>query len=175
MHEKKRKKEKATEGRCDMRRIEFCEYITAYKKQLYTVAYAILKNEADAEDAVCNAIQKGYEHLEQLRNPQKFKPWMITIIKNEALQIKRKRLELPGNEQVEAMLEPTQDSPHELWDVVQALPEEYRLAIVLFYYNDLSIRDISKVLDIPIGTVKSRLNRGRELLRQALEETDGGR
>ena len=51
---------------------------------------------------------------------------------------------------------------------MQTLKEEYRLVIVLFYYNDLSMMEITKVLDIPLGTVKSRLNRGRELLKQAL-------
>lgn len=162
-----------------MNRTEFCEYLKRYEKQLYIVAYAILKNEADAEDAVCSAVLKGYEHLEQLRNPHKFKPWLITITKNEALQIKRKRLSLPGDEKIEAMLGKAYDNHMELWDIVQELKEEYRLVIVLYYYADLSIKDISKVLNIPIGTVKSRLNRGREFLKAALEkmerrESNGG-
>lgn len=151
-----------------MKKMEFCEQVNQYKKILYAVAYAILKNEADTEDAVCSAIQKAYEHLDQLKSPQKLKPWIITITKNEALQIKRKRLELPGDEQVAAMLKPVVDEHYELWDVVQKLPEEYRPVIVLFYYDDLSIRDIAKILDIPIGTVKSRLNRGRDLLKMML-------
>lgn len=153
-----------------MDRTEFCEYVNRYRKQLYIIAYAVLKNETDAEDAVCNAILKGYEHLEQLRNPHKFKPWLLTITKNEALQIKRKRMTLPGDEKIEAILGPIQDEHLELWDVVQNLKEEYRLVIVLFYYADLSMKDISKVLDIPMGTVKSRLNRGREFLKKALEK-----
>lgn len=151
-----------------MRRIEFCDQIKTYRYQLYIVANAILQNEVDAQDAVCNAILKGYEHLEQLKNPQKFKSWMITITKNEALKIKKKRLELPGDDKVEELLEPVHDQHNELWDIVQNLKEEYRLVIVLFYYNDLSMMEITKVLDIPLGTVKSRLNRGRELLKQAL-------
>lgn len=153
-----------------MKKSEFCEYINQYRKILYAVAYTILCNEADTEDAVSFAIQKGYEHLEQLKNPKKFKPWIITITKNEALRMKRKRLELPGDEQVEAMLKPVIDQHDELWDVVQRLPEQYRLVIVLFYYDDLPLRDISKILDIPVGTVKSRLNRGRDLLKTMLGE-----
>lgn len=153
-----------------MDRTKFCEYVNMYRKQLYIIAYSVLQNEADTEDAVCNAILKGYEHLEQLRNPHKFKPWMCTITKNEALQIKRKRMLLPGDEKIEEILEPVQDEHRELWDVVQKLQEEYRMVIVLFYYADLSAKDISKVLDIPIGTVKSRLNRGRNLLKEALKE-----
>lgn len=153
-----------------MRQIEFCERVSQYRHQFYITAYAILGNEADAEDAVCNAILSGYEHLEQLKNPKKFKAWMLTITKNEALKLQRKRVELLGDENVERLLPPTYDSHNELWDIVQTLKDEYRIVIVLFYYNDLSLRDISQVLDISIGTVKSRLDRGRKLLKDALGE-----
>lgn len=155
-----------------MNRNEFCEYIKKYQDQFYVIAYSILKNQADTEDAVGNAIQKAYEHLEQLKNHHKFKAWMITITKNEALQIKRKRLELPGDDQVLGMLEPVYDHHNELWDVIQELPEEYRIVIVMFYYSELSIRDIAKTLGIPVGTVKSRLSRGREMLKKAIGETE---
>ncbi|MCM1542829.1 MAG: sigma-70 family RNA polymerase sigma factor [Blautia sp.] len=153
-----------------MKQIEFCERVSQYRYQFYITAYAILKNEADAEDAVCNAILNGYEHLTQLKNPNKFKSWMITITKNEALKLRNKRLELLGDENVERLLPPVQDSHNELWDIVQTLKEEYRIVVVLFYYNNLSLREISRVLDIPVGTVKSRLNRGREFLKEALDE-----
>ncbi|MGN0246907.1 MAG: RNA polymerase sigma factor [Lachnospiraceae bacterium] len=151
-----------------MKWADYCEYVSRYKDHLYTVAYFILNNKMDAEDAAENAILKGYEHMDQLRNPHKFKTWMITITKNEALKIKNKRLELPGNEKMETMMEPVWDSYNELWDIIQNLNEEYRLVVVMYYYNGLSIRDISRVLNIPVGTVKSRLNRGRELLKKSL-------
>lgn len=155
-----------------MRKADFCEKVKTYQYQFYVIAYAILKNEDDAQDAVCSAILKGYEHLEQLKNPHKFKPWMIAITKNEALQMKRKRMELPGNEMVEELLGGTKEPyyDNELWEIVQALKEEYRLVIVLFYYNDLTMWEIADVLDIPIGTVKSRLSRGKKLLKAVLEE-----
>ena len=153
-----------------MRQIEFCERVSQYRYQFYITAYAILGNEADAEDAVCNAILNGYEHLAQLKNPKKIKSWMITITRNEALKLLHKRMELLGNENVERLLPPTYDTHNELWEVVQTLKDEYRIVIVLFYYNDLSLRDISDVLGISIGTVKSRLDRGRKLLKDALGE-----
>lgn len=86
------------------------------------------------------------------------------------MKIKKKRMGLPGNEAVEAMLSPVQDQYDELWDIIQAMKEEYRLAVVLFYYDELSLKDISKVLNIPLGTVKSRLSRGKELIKEALEK-----
>lgn len=148
---------------------KFCECVKKYRDSLFIMALAILKNEADAEDAVSNAILKAYENRNQLKIFHKFKPWMLTVTKNEALKIKKKRLILPGDETVEAMLEPVQAHYDELWDVLQQMKEEYRLVVVLFYYEELSLGDISNVLDIPIGTVKSRLNRGKAELRNALE------
>lgn len=148
---------------------KFCENVSKYRDDLYFLALAILKNEKDAEDAVGNAILKAYEHREQINALHKFKPWMLTITKNEALKIKKKQLYLPGDEVIEALSKPVVAHYDELWDVLQKMKEEYRLAVVLFYYGGLSIRDISDVLDIPVGTVKSRLNRGKAELREALE------
>lgn len=151
---------------------KFCENVDKYKDDLYIMALAMLKNEADAEDAVSNAILKAYEHADQVRAFHKFKAWMLTITKNEALKIMEKRFYLPGDDTVEAMSEPVLEHYDEMWDIMQQMKEEYRLVVVLFYYDDLSLRDISEVLSIPVGTVKSRLSRGKEELRKALK---GGR
>lgn len=148
---------------------KFCESVDKYRDNLYIMALAILKNETDAEDAVSNAILKAYENRNQLSVFYKFKSWMLTITKNEALKIRSKRLSLPGDEVVEALMKPVQEHYDELWDVLQGMKEEYRLVIVLFYYEGLSLRDISNVLDIPVGTVKSRLSRAKNELRDALE------
>ena len=147
---------------------KFCESVGKYRDDLYIMALAILKNEADAEDAVSNAIVKAYENIDQVRAFHKFKPWMLTITKNEALKLKRKRLYLPGDDALESLAKPVTAHYDELWDILQGMKEEYRLAVVLFYYGGLSLRDISDVLGIPMGTVKSRLNRGRSELRAAL-------
>lgn len=156
----------------NMRNIKFCECVSKCKSDLYMIARAILGNDADTEDAVSNAILRAYENLDKLKNPNKFKPWILTITKNEALKIKKKRLELPGNDTLETFLEPVEDYHDELWDIIQSMKEEYRLVIVLYYYDGLSLRDISDVLNIPLGTVKSRLSRGKEVLRNALKKGD---
>lgn len=148
-----------------MNKDTFEKLIKEYQEYLYILALAILRNETDAEDAVCSAIVKGYERLSQLRDEGKFKSWMISITRNEALMMKRKQLYLPGDEAIENMLEPATDHPDELWDMIQRMPEEYRVAIVLYYYHNFSVQEIADVLEIPIGTVKSRLNRGRKYLK----------
>lgn len=148
---------------------KFCECVNKYKDSFYIMALAILKNETDAEDAVSNAILKAYENINQIKAFHKFKPWLLTITKNEALKLRKKQLYLPGDETLEVLSKPTTVHYDEMWDILQHIKEEYRLAIVLFYYEELSLRDISSILDIPIGTVKSRLNRGREQIKNELE------
>ena len=152
---------------------KFCENIDKYKDNLYILALSILKNETDAEDAVSNAILKAYENRGQIRSYHKFKPWMLTITKNEALKIKKKRLYLPGDEVVGALSKPVMAHYDELWDVLQQMKEEYRIVVTLFYYEGLSQRDIAEVLGIPVGTVKSRLSRGKAELKEALERRHG--
>ena len=148
---------------------KFCECVRRHRDDLYILALAILKNEADAEDAVSNAILEAYEHVGQLRRFQKFKPWMLTITKNEALKLRKKRLYLPGNETVEALSKSVRVQYDEMWDVLQQMKEEYRIVVVLFYYQELTLVEIAHVLDIPVGTVKSRLSRGKAQLREMLE------
>lgn len=151
---------------------KFCDNVSKYRDDLYILALAILKNEKDAEEAVGNAILKAFEHRGQINALHKFKLWMLVITRNEALKIKKKRLNLPGDGVVKALPKPVEAHYDKLWDALLQIKEEYRLAVVLFYYGGLSLRDISNVLDIPIVTVKSRLHRGKEELREALERGD---
>lgn len=155
-----------------MEKTEFIEYISKNRKKLYAIAYAILGNEMDAEDAVGNAILRGYEHLDQLKDASKIRSWMTVITKNEAIKIKQKGMILPGDEMLENFLEPVKDHYSELWDIVLKLKEEFRLVVVLYYYSELSIKEIGQVLEIPAGTVKSRLKRGRDFLKKELEGGD---
>lgn len=155
-----------------MNTIKFCECVKRYQDDFYLLTLSILKNESDAEDAVGNAILQAYEHQKQIRAPHKFRNWMLVITKNEALKIMKKRLYLPGDEAVCAMAAPTHSHYDEMWDVLCKMKEEYRLAVVLFYYEGLSLRDISDVLGIPVGTVKSRLSRGKQELKKELERRD---
>ena len=152
-----------------MNESEYTERIEEYRGDMYRGALSVLRNEADAEDAVGNAILRGFENLSQLRDAHKFRPWILQITRNEALKILKKRMELPGDEVVAAMLTPVENQYDELWDVIKQINEEYQKVIILFYYDGLSLNEISATLDIPVGTVKSRLSRGKKALRQLLE------
>ena len=114
---------------------KFCENVEKYQNDMYVMAYAILRNETDAEDAVSNAILKAYENIGKLRSLRKMRAWLLVITKNEALLIKRKRLFLPGDETVQSYAKPVEVHYDELWDVLGQMKEEYRLVVVLFYYQ----------------------------------------
>lgn len=101
----------------------FCDYIYIYKKDFYIIAYAILKDSPDAEDAVSNAILKGYENLGQLRDPRKFRQWMLMITKNEALKLKKKRFDRDIKKAVKNFQVP-ESYDKRVEETIQSLSEE---------------------------------------------------
>ncbi|MDD6208696.1 MAG: sigma factor-like helix-turn-helix DNA-binding protein [Clostridiales bacterium] len=119
---------------------EFVRLVSKYRSGMYRMSYSLLKNQADAEDAVSEAILKAYENLEQLKKPSKFKAWMMQIVVNTS----------------KTMLE---------------LKDEFREVLVLFYYDCFTVKEISRILGIPEGTVKSRLSRGRECMKKEISFT----
>lgn len=146
----------------------FCTYINEYKLNMFRLAKSILHNDSDAEDATSEAILKAYKNLEGLRSYFSFRPWIMKIVVNEAYSIARQRQKVTYLEDVEIAEKSTFSDGGELWSVVKNLDEEFRTITVLFYYEDMSIKDISQTLGMPAGTVKSRLARARQKLKVLL-------
>ncbi len=146
---------------------QFSHLVLKYNESLFFTAKSILRNDTDAEDAVCNAIMKAYENFGQLKEIKYFKTWITRIVINEAYMLCRKN---KNTESIEEMQhEPSYSDYHdETWEIVNSLEDEYRTVLILFYYNDISIKDIAKHLNIAVGTVKSRLNRGRQRLKELI-------
>jgi RNA polymerase sigma-70 factor (ECF subfamily) len=146
----------------------FCALVTEHRQSLFFTAKSILKNDADAEDAVCNAVMKAFENFSQLKETGFFRSWITRIVINEAYNIYRKNKNIQSMEEIS--VEPSYTDHHdEMWEIVNSLEEEYRTVIILFYYNDIPIKQIADYLGIAQGTVKSRLNRGRRKLRELIE------
>jgi len=115
------------------------------------------------------AILKAYDHLDSLRSFSSFKPWIMKIVLRQAYSLASRRQKVVYLEDLEVAEEKTPPEEHrELWCVVNTLAEEFRLTTLLYYYEDMSIKDIAKTLDLPVGTVKSRLARAREKLKEML-------
>ena len=143
----------------------FCKNIKDLENGMYRLSYSILKNEADAEDAVQEAIYKSYKNLTDKR---KFKPWIYKIVTNTSLEIlKNNKNYVDIEENIEADKEDI-DSNLTLWNAVQKLNQPYRTTITLFYYEDMSIKEISKITGTNVDAVKKQLSRGREKIKEVI-------
>lgn len=149
---------------------QFCELIRIQQVSMYRYALGILKNPADAEDAVGEAILKAYARLAQLKNPDRFKAWSMSILVNEIYTMlsRKNRVEL-SDDMNQYQQQGISSNDRELWYVVRELPEEFRNVVILYYYDGFQTKEIAGILKISEGTVKSRLNRARKKLRTALE------
>jgi RNA polymerase sigma-70 factor (ECF subfamily) len=151
----------------------------------YRMAYGVLGREADALDAVQEAFIKVLRHLGRFRRQSSFKTWLLRIVQNAALDLRRKKERLKERKLYSAHLchrEETQPAVcinpvgdleraelrHRLDQALATLPEVYRQAFVLFMDAGLSYREVAEVLDVPVGTVMSRLYHARQKLKACL-------
>lgn len=160
----------------------FEELIEEYKLPIYKTAKAILKDEDDVCDAIQDTCLSIYKNICNLKNEKYFKTWVIRITINKCNDIIAKhKLNSEKILKIQADKTETQFSfdndivmKTDLQMAMNLLEEDLKLITTLYYYNDMSISDISVILDIPKGTVKSRISRAREKLYQILskEEVD---
>ena len=139
------------------------------KKTLYHVACGILRSEADREDAVQECILKAWEKRDSLKSDAAFRSWVTRILINECYDICRRSGKIIVMDELPEAVAPEMENP-DLRDAINKLEDIYRLPILLFYVEGFSIREISRILQIPEGTVKSRLHAGRGKLRTMLGE-----
>lgn len=151
----------------------FSALVIQNQETLFHTAKAILRSDEDAEDAVQEAVCAAFERRESLREADKFRPWLLRILVNKCYDTCRRRRPTVDLEDVADYL-PAKSQDHTerltLWQAVMALSGDLRAVVTLFYYDGLSIREISGVLGISEAAVKTRLSRGRAKLRQLLEE-----
>ncbi len=148
----------------------FCQKISQLKNSMYVTAIGILRNKEDAEDAIQNALMQGYDHLDDLRFFDKIKPWILRILVNECYKILKKRMYTVDIEELEVSSgEDTIEQKTILWESVLALEMKYRTVIILYYYENMPVKDMAKVLGITVDAVKQRLFRARKMLREILE------
>ncbi len=151
----------------------FSALVIQNQETLFHTAKAILRSDEDAEDAVQEAVCAAFERRESLREADKFRPWLLRILVNKCYDTCRRRRPTVDLEDVADYL-PAKSQDHTerltLWQAVMALSGDLRAAVTLFYYDGLSIREISGALGISEAAVKTRLSRGRAKLRQLLEE-----
>ncbi len=149
------------------------ELINVDKDRLYRIAYIHVKNEEDALDIVQETIYKAYFNIKKLKEPQYFKTWITRILVNTSLNHIKKFKKLDFLEEVELEKQGTSEENYmELYDAVDRLEDKYKTIIVLKYFEDMKIKEISEVLDMSESNVKNYLYRGLEKLRIQLGEDD---
>lgn len=145
--------------------------VTAQTDTLYRVSMAMLKNEHDAQDAVHDAILIAYQNRHKLRQEQFFGTWLTRILINACKKQIRQRARCADIGDAIPDIA-SRDNPYlsvEIGEAINSLPEKIRLTVILYYVEDYSVKEIKSILKIPEGTVKSRLNKGRALLKHYLE------
>ena len=153
-----------------MNKEELSKLILENQKEMYVLAYSILKNQADAQDAVSECIVRAFENRTSLRKRTSARSWLMKILINvsrSAITKRQKVVLFADPEQYEQEPETAEDH---LWSVILELSENVRVVMVLYYYEGFSVREISTLLDIPEGTTKTRLSSGRKQLAKWIED-----
>jgi len=142
---------------------------------LYRYAYRLTGSAADAEDLTQDAFCKAQLNFSQLREPGRAKPWLFSILRNGYLHRARSRKQEASvslddvGDFAEVSADPLPEiDPEQLQQALHELPEVFRTPIILYYFEDFSYRDIAEQMDLPLGTVMSRLARAKSFLRGRL-------
>ncbi len=152
-----------------MTKEEFSTQILDMKRTLYRVSCGILRSETDREDAVQECICKAWEKKDSLKDAGAFRAWVTRILINECYDICRRNSRIIVLDELPERPAP-EDRSREVRQAILGLDPLYRLPISLFYIEGFSIREISQILQVPEGTVKSRLFAGRSKLKGVLGE-----
>ena len=149
-----------------MLQADFTTRVRACERRLYRVARTMLPRECDCEDAVQEALLRAWDRLDTLREEKYFETWLMRILINQCRTFYRRRPPAPA-ELTENIPQPEpEDAP--LLDALMGLPRKLRVTLELHYVEGYSVAETARILNLPEGTVKWRLSRGRALLKDAL-------
>ena len=155
----------------------FIQKVNENRLKMYKTAIAILKDEDDANDAIQEALYSAYKNYYSLRETSYFTTWIIKILINKCYNIINKNNKIAYIDdtiiQNTASSEDNHEIENSLGGVLDQIGKELKEIVVLYYYDDLSVIDIANILKIPQGTVKSRLSRAREQIKEIIKKEEG--
>lgn len=170
-----------------MNQKEIEQYIYTYGKDLYSFCCSMTRNRQEADDLYQDTFLKLYEIKESVTVEKNPKSFLMSVAVNLYRNYKRKLLirqriigtevcveeadvDIPSGEVLPEECVIAQEECRQVCRAVKMLPDKYRMPILLFYMEELSLTDISRILKLPEGTVKSRIHRAKKILKQKLEE-----
>lgn len=144
------------------------------ERLLYHICYGMLHNQSDCEDAIQEALLRAWKNRHQLRDMEHFRSWLCRITANACQDVLRKRQHegvyydamvdnQPASIDLEQMV---------LRDALSTLSPEVRVCMTLYYLDGIPVREVAQTLEIPEGTVKTRLMKGREKMSKILREVE---
>jgi RNA polymerase sigma-70 factor (ECF subfamily) len=165
------------------------QLVAEYHAAVYRYAYRLSGSAADAEDLTQQTFLIAQQKLDQVREADRAGHWLLVVVRNAFLKSCRRRVPMPvGGLEIDIYSVPDRthdtnpaDSAASVLDeidverlqaAIDELPDEFRLPLLMFYFEDASYRDIAEQLDIPPGTVMSRLSRAKSHLRRRLLQPD---
>jgi len=151
----------------------FKKYYDDHADYAYKLCYSILKNEASAQDAVQEAFIRAYRKWETYDKNKPFRPWLSRILVNECYRIlekEKKVIHLEFDESASSSKESLSFDEHDDLDkAISSLDDEQRIPLILKYIDDLTNEEIADILKLNVNTVKSRLFKARQKLKETLE------
>ena len=171
----------------------FARLLAAHQDKLYRVAYRMAGHHEDAQDLLQDALLEAYRSFKRFQRGSYFDKWLYRIMTNTFIDRQRHRKRVGRVESLDApqlgegesagreipdwedepsrrVLRDTFDEP--IQKALDALKPEFRMVLILADVEEFSYEEISEMMDTPIGTVRSRLHRARDMMRQTLEKTD---
>ncbi len=162
--------------------LDFDSLVSQYYGPLYQFAFSLARTEADACDLTQQTFYIWAAKGHQLRDVSKVKTWLFTTLHREFLNMRRKIVRFPHHELSEMENEIPVVSPSavnaldasQVVALLSEVAEPYRAALSLFYMEDYSYKEIAEILEIPLGTVQSRISRGMGQLQQLIRDATPG-
>ena len=160
--------------------INFEQLVSDYYQSLYRFGYSLAKNEHEASDLTQQAFFVYAEKGHSLRDPKKVKSWLFTTLYREFLRKRNKDARMTNyepevlenaGESTDSRVQKTMDGNLAI-EALEQVDTVYREPLTLFYLKDLSYKEIAEVLDVPIGTIMSRLSRGKAQLREIFKQKE---
>ena len=163
---------RAADGNIDA----FQNLMESLKVYMYSIAVRYLKNEDDAGDAIGNTIISAYENLKSLKKPEYFKTWVTRILINECnkiIQANKKLVLVEDYESIEGSYTEDIDERIDVKGYLARLSAVHRAVILMYFYEEMSVKEIASTLQISTGTVKSRLHNAKKSLKKIIERNGG--
>lgn len=155
----------------DLTKEELGALIISSERQLYVTAKSILRDDQNCADALQESIVKAFSNIKTLKKNSYAKTWLIRILINECYNIIRKNavyVSLEDTQMESIPVDETEDYS-ELYMAVNTLKDELRIPVILYYIDELSIREIAQILEISEGAVQKRLARARGKLKRSID------